>query len=372
MISSSILPRRDSRRPRLGFLGVGWIGRHRLERIVESGIAEIVGVHDTVPELAAAIPGEHRVSRDLHELLALGLDGLVIATPSALHATQAIEALRHGVAVFCQKPLGRDASESEAVVAAARRADLLLGVDLSYRHLRGLAEARRLVQSGALGDVFAVDLTFHNAYGPDKPWFYDKRLSGGGCLIDLGIHLVDLALWMLEGSTPVVVDGRCSSGGKRLANGAQSSTAQSSRNLPGDAQSSRNLPGDVEDYAAARVELASGAEIRLACSWRLHAGRDCRIEASFFGTQGAISVTNINGSFYDFEVAHARGTARQMLASPPDAWGGRAAVAWVEQLAHDRRFSPEVGSIVTVARVIDAIYAASATNAAQDLSEDAT
>jgi predicted dehydrogenase len=46
--------------------------------------------------------------------------------------------------------------------------------------------------------VFAVDLVFHNAYGPDKPWFYDPELSGGGCVMDLGVHLVDLALWSLD------------------------------------------------------------------------------------------------------------------------------------------------------------------------------
>jgi predicted dehydrogenase len=101
----------------------------------------------------------------------------VIATPSALHAEQAIAALDRGLAVFCQKPLGRDASETRAVVEAARRADRLLGVDLSYRYTRAAAALRDEVRSGALGEVYAVDLVFHNAYGPDKPWFYDRRLA---------------------------------------------------------------------------------------------------------------------------------------------------------------------------------------------------
>jgi predicted dehydrogenase len=54
------------------------------------------------------------------------------------------------------------------------------------------------MRSGELGRVFAVDLVFHNAYGPDKPWFYDPELAGGGCVMDLGVHLVDLALWSLD------------------------------------------------------------------------------------------------------------------------------------------------------------------------------
>ncbi|HZH04794.1 MAG TPA: Gfo/Idh/MocA family oxidoreductase, partial [Myxococcaceae bacterium] len=102
------------RRPRLGFLGVGWIGRHRMEAIAQSDVAELVGVADptdlAVEEALKLAPRAQRVE-GLAGLLALGLDGLVIATPSAVHAEQSTRALKNGVAVFCQKPLGRDARE---------------------------------------------------------------------------------------------------------------------------------------------------------------------------------------------------------------------------------------------------------------------
>src|SRR5262249_2128900 len=97
-----------------------------------------------------------------------------------------------------QKPLGRTAAEVEAVVDAARTADQLLAVDLSYRFTEGMRLIRGLVGSGKLGRIYAADLVFHNAYGPDKGWFYDAALSGGGCVMDLGVHLVDRALWMLD------------------------------------------------------------------------------------------------------------------------------------------------------------------------------
>src|SRR5215218_9099775 len=108
------------------------------------------------------------------EALDLAPDGIVIATPSALHAAQSIQALKAGAAVFCQKPLGRNAAEVEAVLAAATSADRLLGVDLSYRFTEGMRKIREQVRSGALGDIYAVNLIFHNAYGPDKAWFYDR------------------------------------------------------------------------------------------------------------------------------------------------------------------------------------------------------
>src|SRR4051794_38551945 len=118
-------------RPRLGFLGVGWIGRNRMEAIARSEVTDIVGICDTTRELmaaAAVVAPQARQVDSIDALLELRLDGLVIATPSALHAEQSLRALERGVAVFCQKPLGRNAREVERVVAAARARDRLLGV----------------------------------------------------------------------------------------------------------------------------------------------------------------------------------------------------------------------------------------------------
>ena len=205
-------------KPRLGFLGVGWIGRHRLEAVVGSGAADVVAVADTIPENATAaaqlVPTSIAASMD--ELLEAELDGLVIATPSALHAEQAIAALEHRIAVFCQKPLARTAGETGRVVEAARQADRLLAVDLSYRCVEGARRIRGLIRAGELGSVYAVDLVFHNAYGPDKDWFYNPELSGGGCVIDLGSHLVDLALWILEPTTVTGVSSHLFAKGEPL------------------------------------------------------------------------------------------------------------------------------------------------------------
>src|SRR5579884_774792 len=135
-------------KPRIGFLGVGWIGRHRMEAIAKSGLAEIAGIADSAPEPAAEAATRFAGAvavKSLEELLELEVDGVVIATPSALHAEQSIQALERGVAVFCQKPLGRTAAEVEAVVAAARKVDRLLAVDLSYRFTEGMRRIRELI-----------------------------------------------------------------------------------------------------------------------------------------------------------------------------------------------------------------------------------
>jgi predicted dehydrogenase len=322
--------------PRLGFLGVGWIGQCRLSAIAEAGAAEIAAIADPVEEhvarCAEIAPNAARL-RTLDELLEEELDGIVIATPSALHADQAMAALECGLAVFCQKPLGRRAEEVARIIATAKQADRLLGVDLSYRHTEGLRKIRELVRGGELGEVFAAEFVFHNAYGPQSPWFYDPQLSGGGCVIDLGIHLIDAALWILDASM-AGVSGRVFAGGEPLT-----------------------PEGDVvEDYAVARLDFDTGAVGHLSCSWRLHAGQDAIIRAEFFGTKGGAAMRNVGGSFVDFRAERFRGTSREVLAEPPDAWGGRAAVAWARQLAGSSAFDPEIERQIDVAAALDAIY----------------
>lgn len=324
-------------KPRLGFLGVGWIGRNRLEAIAQSGVADIVAVCDAAAQnaMAAAQLVSTSLADSLDELLETKLDGLVIATPSALHAEQAITALERGIAVFCQKPLGRNASETSKVVEAARHADLLLAVDLSYRFVKAAQRVRQLVRSGELGSIYAIDLIFHNAYGPDKAWFYNPALSGGGCVIDLGIHLVDLALWVMEPASVSRVASHLFAHGKPLEN-CQSSL--------------------VEDFALAELELAGGAVVRLACSWNLPAGCDAVIEASFVGTDGGAKLSNVDGSFYDFTAHRARGTRREQLCSPPDEWGSRAITEWATRLGQGAGFDPSIERLIDVAAVLDMVY----------------
>jgi predicted dehydrogenase len=220
MLVSEERKARSTARPRLGFLGVGWIGRNRLEAIAKSAVAEVALVADPVRETAAKaleVVPDAEVLDSFEEILESDVDGVVIATPSALHAEQSIAALEAGAAVFCQKPLGRDAGETRAVIQTAKAANLLLGVDLSYRFVTEIQAVRDLIQSGELGEVYSADVVFHNAYGPDKAWYYNSKNSGGGCVIDLGIHLVDLALWALDCPNVTHVTSRLFSQGKPVA-----------------------------------------------------------------------------------------------------------------------------------------------------------
>jgi predicted dehydrogenase len=324
-------------RPRLGFLGLGWIGRHRLQAIHDSGLSEIAGLADVSAaslDAARAIAPDAYAAASLDELLALDLDGVVIATPSAQHFSETSRALARGCAVFCQKPLGRNREEAASLVGLARRQDVLLAVDLSYRGLDGVRRVDTLVQNGELGRIFALDLTFHNAYGPDKPWYFDRSRSGGGCLMDLGIHLLDRWLaWV--GTETSVATSSLFTNGERWEPGTES----------------------VEDFASVQLRDSNGCVGRLTCSWGARAGCDAEIEFRVFGTDAGARVRNVGGSFYDFVAERLDRRGSVTLAEPPDPWGGKTAVDWVTALGNGARFSREAERFVDLAGLIDRCYA---------------
>jgi predicted dehydrogenase len=324
-------------KPRLGFAGVGWIGRNRMQAAAESGLADIRLITDISSSCAGdacrSVPGSKAIPSFEELITHPGIDAVVIATPSALHMKQAVAAFENNKSVFCQKPLGRNAEEVTAVVEAARKANKLLGADFSYRYTTAFRKIFPIIQSGELGKIFAVDLKFHNAYGPDKSWFYDKKLSGGGCVLDLGIHLIDLMLYSLNFPEVTKLKSSLYAKGTVL----------------------RDSSG-VEDFANVMMTLDNEVDASLSCSWNLQAGCEAVIEASFFGTKGGVALKNINGSFYDFIAQRFRGTKTETLAEPPDAWSGRALVHWIKQLGFNPDYKPDAEDFIKSAEVLDRIY----------------
>ena len=327
-------------KPRIAFVGLGWIGVHRLNAIATSDAVEIAALYDErrdASEAASRIVPNATVISSYNEILEDSIDGVVIATPNAFHVPQTVAALRAGISVFCQKPLGCNVLEVYQAVSAARESDCLLGVDLSYRFIPGMRQIRKLVQSGSLGKIFAVDLKFHNGYGPDKQWFYERAASGGGCVLDLGIHLIDLGLWTLDFPRVADVTSALFSQGKPLKQRCE----------------------EVEDYAVARMQTVDGIVLNLACSWNLNVGADAEIEVRFYGTEGTAALRNVNGSFYNFVAEKYHGAQRERLyeSGSNGEWGGLAALDWCRRLAQGEGFSASTEEFLNSAAVIDRIYA---------------
>jgi predicted dehydrogenase len=324
-------------KPRLSFVGVGWIGRHRLKAAADSRLAEIDIVYDPseecLLEAKKIIPGATYTTSFNEAVSDTNIDGIVIASPSALHMKQCISALENNKAVFCQKPLGRNSEEVRKIIKAAEQADKLLAIDFSYRHTNAFQSICNVINTGDLGKIFAVDLKFHNAYGPDKEWFYNKDLSGGGCVLDLGIHLIDLMLVALSFPAVINVSSRLYKKGLHV-----------------------NTNYEVEDFANASIELVNDITATLSCSWHLQAGKEALIEVSFYGTNGGVSMKNINGSFYDFVAERFWGTKTELLTQPPDDWGGKALLHWINKLSESNSFDAKANQYLSSAEIVEKIY----------------
>ncbi|HET6398372.1 MAG TPA: Gfo/Idh/MocA family oxidoreductase [Candidatus Thermoplasmatota archaeon] len=321
--------------PRLGFVGLGWIGRDRLRHAVTAGAATPAAYLEPDPaNLAAANAlAPAPAAQDLDDLLDRELDGVVIASPNHLHPEQARAVAERGLPVFCQKPLAHRRQDAERVISAAEGSNVLLAVDWSYRGTQALNALRQALHQGAIGDCYHAELAFHNAYGPDKAWYRDPQKAGGGCLLDLGCHLVDALQWLLPQEDFRVVRAHLYQGGRRLQ------------------------PNAIEDHAIVALQ-GQGTTAQVQSSWNVPSGGQADIRIHLFGTKGGLRFTNLGGSFYDFRAEHLTGTTSRSLCEPPDAWGGRQLVSWAHDLRDGRRvFRKDAWQVADNARLLEETYA---------------
>lgn len=324
---------RDVVLPRIGFVGLGWIGRLRLEAVEAAGTAMVAALCDRdvlrLNEASSRNPGA-TTHTELEDLLASpDLDAIVLATPNAMHAPQALMALGCDLPLFVQKPMGLDRSEVASILEMARIRDRLVAVDWSYRFLEGACALRDWVHGGELGRIHLAEATFHNAYGPDKAWCFDPSISGGGALLDLGVHLLDLLFWMFGPTSPGRLDGW-------------------TRDVEG-------RPG-IDQLAGINFELDPGLRVRLTASWHAHAGRDCDFRLTLHGTRASAELRNVEGSFYDFELARRTGRSEQVVVRDSRRWMDGAVLEWIDGVAAGKGYDPAAETSLAVAEVVDRVY----------------
>lgn len=186
----------------LAVAGLGWLGESLIKDVPRVPAFRVTAVQDVVPGRAEQVAAQYAIDNATNRFEALladaAIDAVLICTPNTFHAEQAQSALRAGKHVLVQKPLSLTFSDAVATLEVARHARRMLFVDYTYRFLDTMHRLRDAISDPRR--VTRVQATFHNIYGPgpEKAWFFDARLSGGGALTDLGVHLLDLGLWLLQ------------------------------------------------------------------------------------------------------------------------------------------------------------------------------
>ncbi|MFB6106356.1 MAG: Gfo/Idh/MocA family protein [Halobacteriaceae archaeon] len=187
---------------RLGVVGLGGMGRRHADNAAAHGHAVVAGA-DVSADAREAFADAHgaRTYADHEAMLdAVDLDAVVVATPNALHAPAVRAALAVDCHVLCEKPLADSLEAAESVAAAAADSEGSVTVGFNKRFHAGTAVAKAYQRAGRLGDVTDVEADFVRRRGlPGRDsWFHSPELAGGGVVLDVGVHVLHLALWLTD------------------------------------------------------------------------------------------------------------------------------------------------------------------------------
>jgi len=243
-------------RIRVGVIGTSWwADLEHLPGLASRGDVEVAALCGRDRARLDALAAKHGVPRtftDWHELLASGIDAVVIATPNALHHPQAAAALDAGLHVVCEKPLGLGLGEARDLLARAERRGRATLTFFTHRSVAAAVQARRIVESGALGRILQARASYLTASqlrpGKALAWRMRRAEAGSGALGDIGSHAIDLLRWWMGDFARVV---------------AQWQVAVRDR-AGGEV--------DADDATAFLAEMASGARVVVEAS-KLVAGR---------------------------------------------------------------------------------------------------
>lgn len=228
-------------------------------------------------------------------LMDSNVDIVHICTPNATHASIAIDALKAGKDVFCEKPMATTLADAQAMAEAARQNDRMLTVCANHRYRPESLYLKRLCCEKKLGDIYHARASVIRRRGvPTWGTFMKLDAQGGGAVIDVGVHALDLCLWMLEGDRPVSVSGNMFN---RI--GKQTSDANPYGNWNAN-------DFEVEDFGIGLITLESGACVLLEASWALNTRRERGVCLELHGSLGGADMEEglwlngeMNGKLYD-------------------------------------------------------------------------
>lgn len=328
---------------RTGVIGLG-MGKNHARWFAAHPDAELVALADLDTQRLHSFADEMNVAdryESAEEMLEnANLDIVGIATPNSLHKPLTIKAFECGCNVFCEKPMAMNSAEAREMIEAGKAAGKRLMINFSFRFRDESAAMKRVVEEGTLGDVyFARAQWLRRRFMPGfGGWFGKKKLSGGGPLIDLGVHRLDLALWLMGYPKPTWVLGRTYDPiASRLA-----------------AEQGKDF--DVEDLAAAMITFENGASLHLAASWASHIKHDDDMSVELFGTKSGLQeritsgkasmtvFTEHAGALYDLDLH------RTLEPSPTP--GGY----FVEAIRDDKPHMATGDEGLIIMELLDAIY----------------
>lgn len=292
---------------KVGIIGSGFIADHHVYSYRQLPNVEIVGMSSLIDKQAKELMEKYQIETDLYkdykELLKLDCDAISICLPNFIHKEVALDVLESGKHALVEKPLARNPEEGAEMLDAAKSANKKIFYCENNMYAPTFSKVKEVIEEGALGQIY-MGRGKEQHSGPHSGWFYKKDKSGGGALIDLGIHDIACLVWYLDCDVKEVF--------------CQTKIVKSDRGEFGECE--------VEDNAVGILYFENDAQIVLEESWTAPGGYDMRFE--IFGTEGHIKVaptfSNLisvySESGYGYAVEKASTTAGWTFPVPAEAW----------------------------------------------------
>lgn len=270
---------------RIGMVGAGNIANTHLHSYQTLDNVEIVAIcdinADRLKETADLFNIEKRYASESEMLANEQLDAADVCVWNCNHAKCSIEALDAGLHVLCEKPMAYSVKEAEEMLEASKRNNKLLMIGFVLRFDTESKIAKDFIDNGYMGDIYYSKATYLRRHGSPGGWFANKELSGGGPVIDLGVHVIDLTRYLMGNPKPISVFASTSD---RLKDRKYLKTDVGWK--PRDAKPDDSFT--VEDFAVAMIKYEDGKTTLLETSYSLNGESSGKKE--LFGTEGGMKL----------------------------------------------------------------------------------
>jgi predicted dehydrogenase len=326
-------------------IGLG-MGRNHVAGYQSHPDVEVVGVCDIDRVRLEEIGRKHNVSTlytDYRVMLEeLEPDIVSVAVPNHIHKQLTLDALRAGAHVLCEKPMAMNAAEAREMLDAASQAKRRIMINFSYRFSAQSQALKAEVERGTFGEFYYGRTTWHRRRGIPGfgGWFGQKELSGGGPLIDLGVHRLDLALWLMGYPQVDWV------------------LARSYDHLGSARARAEGMSFSVEDLAAGFVTFRNGTALEVEASWAAHIAEAELMETRLLGTKAGLVQRNVRGeySFEAYAYTERDGTLYDMaLAALPER-AKSAYFVFADSIARGVPHPATGEEGLTVMQILDSVY----------------
>ena len=363
---------------KVGFIGCGGIanGKHFPGMEQQSELAEMVAFCDLVKERAERAAAKYgtpdaKVYTDYRELLAdKSIDAVFVLTPNVSHAEITCAALESGKHVLCEKPMAATEADAKKMLEARDKSGKLLTIGYQYRHFPVNQVAKKTIDDGWLGDIYYAEALYLRRRGvPTWGVFTDKSKQGGGPLIDIGTHALDLTLFLMNNYEPQYVVGTSFEKlGRTLDPEHQ---GQTRRDMTPEAWDPNTY--EVEDLAVGQIKMKNGAVIDLKASWALNMAEDagafgdakvklCGMKGGLDTHTGVVRLNHVVAGQLAMTTI-----GKKVEAYIPGFTGGKPPVSlehqiFVEAILGKRDLFVTADQAYVVTKILDAIYQSSKTN----------